>query len=317
MSAAQSICPPDEKEPPALGVGCCALDLLCTVDRYPEADTKLPIRSLVRQGGGLVATAMVTLGRLGVRSRILSGFGGDENSEFLIRELESEGIDTSPSRRAADRKARCSIIIVDAQTGSRTIFYTTQDVAAVSPNEVTPEIIGRARVVLVDTVESRAALRAAQLARAQGIPVILDAEQVDAPCVRELVEASTIVIPSARFAQAWTGSRDFKEAARQLYQELHGRSSDKIVVVTGGEQGAFGLSRSGEFHQAAFRVPVEDTTGCGDVFHGAFAYGILQGWSLPEILRFACAVAGMKCRMTGGRAGIPHLEEVMHFLAHS
>ncbi|MBI2194389.1 MAG: hypothetical protein HYU36_20620 [Planctomycetes bacterium] len=300
--------------PQALGVGCSALDLLCVIPRYPEPDVKLPIRSIVRQGGGLVATALVTLARLGVPSRLLTGIGDDENSRWLVRDLESEGVEVVPSRGAAGGRARFSIILVDAQTGSRTIFYTQEGVPETHPDEVTPGLLAGTRVILVDTVESRAGLGAARMGRAAGIPVILDAEPTGAPEIPELLEAATVLIPSSRFALEWCGGKDFRDAARRLYRQAQAGNPGKVVVVTGGAEGAYGISAEGEFDQPAFGVQVVDTTGCGDVFHGAFAYGLLHRWELPATLRFACAVAALKCRALGGRAGIPRLREVEELL---
>jgi sugar/nucleoside kinase (ribokinase family) len=63
-----------------------------------------------------------------------------------------------------------------------------------------------------------------------------------------------------------------------------------------------------------FPVRVVDTTGAGDVFHGAFLFGLLRGWEGRDILTFANAVAALKCTQMGGRAGIPRMDEVRAFL---
>ena len=84
-----------------------------------------------------------------------------------------------------------------------------------------------------------------------------------------------------------------------------------------GENGSFTLSDEGSFFQKAFKVKVVDTTGCGDVFHGAFIYGLLQNWDLKRAVKFASATAALKCRALGGRAGIPNRKEVEDFLLSS
>jgi sulfofructose kinase len=88
-----------------------------------------------------------------------------------------------------------------------------------------------------------------------------------------------------------------------------------VVVVTLGREGCICLSANDVFRQRAFRVPVVDTTGAGDVFHGGFLYGLLRGWQLPVIVRFASAVAAIKCGQLGGRDGIPSLRQVKDFLS--
>ena len=97
--------------------------------------------------------------------------------------------------------------------------------------------------------------------------------------------------------------------ARRLHQKLAAQDADKVVGVTAGSNGSYFVAREGEFHQPAFQAPVVDTTGCGDVFHGAFAYGLAKGMALRKIAEFASAVAALKCRKLGGRAGIPSLAE--------
>jgi sugar/nucleoside kinase (ribokinase family) len=90
------------------------------------------------------------------------------------------------------------------------------------------------------------------------------------------------------------------------------RLGPPVVVVTEGEHGSWCVSPEGSFHVPAFPVqPLVDTTGAGDVFHGAFLYGRAHGWDLRRALRLAAAVAAMKCRAIGGRAGIPTLEEAL------
>ena len=88
-----------------------------------------------------------------------------------------------------------------------------------------------------------------------------------------------------------------------------------VVLVTQGQAGSVCHSNGGTFHTPAFEVDVVDTTGAGDVFHGAFIHGLLQGWELGKAAEFASAVAAIKCRQLGGRAGIPTFEKTMEFLA--
>ena len=155
-------------------------------------------------------------------------------------------------------------------------------------------------------------LTAARWAREAGITVVLDADVVK-PHIPELLELTDYIVASERFAREFTGETDVKRAAGRLL-----RDGVTAVVVTAGDQGSFCASREIEFHCPAFQVKVVDTTGAGDVFHGAFDFGLLRGWDLQRTIRFASAVAAMTCRHPGGRAGIPALGEALAFLrAHS
>jgi ribokinase len=159
-----------------------------------------------------------------------------------------------------------------------------------------------------------AALQACAWAREAGVAVVADAE-VHHERMAELLERCDVIIPSEDFACEATAASDYRDAARAMF-DRHAQSSPRpVVVVTAGTRGCFGVSRAGEFHQPAFRVPVVDTTGCGDVFHGAFIYAMCQGWDLPRCAQLASATAALKCRRLGGRAGIPTRVEVDAFLA--
>jgi len=88
----------------------------------------------------------------------------------------------------------------------------------------------------------------------------------------------------------------------------------EAAVVTLGERGCVALS-DGEFiEEKGFEVDSVDTTGAGDVFHGAFLYAVLREWDIRRCCVFANAVAAMKCRRLGGRTGIPALAEALEFL---
>ena len=147
--------------------------------------------------------------------------------------------------------------------------------------------------------------------RAARRPTLIDADHYS-PEAHEVARACDYVIASHRYATLCTGSADAASAARALATEVRG-----VVVVTAGRDGAYAVAGSETWHQPAFPVPVKDTTGAGDVFHGAFMFGVLQGWELPRTLAFASAAAALKCRALGGRSGIASLAETARFLAQS
>ncbi|HYL82408.1 MAG TPA: PfkB family carbohydrate kinase, partial [Candidatus Acidoferrum sp.] len=151
-------------------------------------------------------------------------------------------------------------------------------------------------------------LQAARWAREAGIPVSLDAE--DSTELREeLFRFTDILIVSHPFSRELTGKTDLTDILRGL-----ARLGPACVGVTLGDQGSALLHRQEIVEVPAFPVDVVDTTGAGDVFHGAFLYGLLQGWKAGDILLFANAVSALKCTRLGGRAGIPRPAEVRAFL---
>jgi sugar/nucleoside kinase (ribokinase family) len=161
-------------------------------------------------------------------------------------------------------------------------------------------MIARSRILHLDGCDSQAALQAARWAREAGIPVVVDIDEVYDESTHELLRTVDYLIAASGFA----------EDPRELAE----RYGCPVVGITRGAGGAVFWSRGRRLDSAAFRVPVADTTGAGDVFHGAFIYGLLQQWSLEDTIRFAHAVAAMKCMHLGARRGIPSISEVRRFL---
>jgi ribokinase len=130
--------------------------------------------------------------------------------------------------------------------------------------------------------------------------------------MERLLRLADYLVVSESFALYFGKTDDQEAAARTLF-----RFGPRVVVVTLGHRGSLCLSREGLFRQQAFSAPVIDTTGAGDVFHGAFIYGLLRSWDLGRIMPFASAVAAIKCGKMGGRAGIPTLSQTERFLARN
>jgi ribokinase len=141
--------------------------------------------------------------------------------------------------------------------------------------------------------------------------VVADFDSSNDPRFAELLRLADHLIVSVSFARHLTGVATPARAVRALWT-----SDRQVVVVTCGDAGCWYLNQgfAAPRHRPAFAVKVVDTTGCGDVFHGAYAAGLVHGWPLAERLRFAAAAAALKATRTGGQAGIPSLTEVQAFL---
>jgi sugar/nucleoside kinase (ribokinase family) len=301
---------PAHPAPPfgVVGLGAAVVDLLGLVPHFPERDAKLAMTELSQQGGGLVGTALVAMARLGCRTRYVGRLGDDEHSAFILSEFALEGVDTSAVVRVPGERARFAFVIVEEGSGLRTILHSSHARSAVPPESLDRETILSARSLLVDSTDPPAALQCVEWMRAAGRPILIDADHYS-PEAHAVARACDYVIASHRYAAACTGRSDPAAAAHSLAAELPG-----IVVVTAGRDGAFVAARKEEWHQPALPVPVKDTTGAGDVFHGAFLFGILRGWDLRRTVAFAAAAAALKCRSLGGRAGIASLSETVQFL---
>ena len=289
----------------AVCIGHAALDLLGTTDGWPAADLKTRLRTLERQGGGPAATAAVTLARLGVPARFLGVVGDDDIGAWILADLRRSEVDASGVRVCRGRTSHLSVCVSDPVAGTRNVLWHPGDAPDLRPRELPGGALDDAGVVLCDGRHVDASLSLIRAARRRRIPTLLDAGSLR-PATRRLLGAVDVCIASHVFARDLAGSDDPERMLRAL--ELGGPS---VVGVTRGPQGAW-ARRRGErtIFVPALRVRVLDTTGAGDAFHGAFAWGLLHGRSLRWTMRFASVVAGLKCRAPGGRKALPTLAQV-------
>ncbi len=299
-----------------VGVGCCAVDTLGIYEGPIKEDQKMQVHGTSRQGGGLVATGLVAAARLGAKTRYVGKLGDDDAANFIVDEFKREGVDTSCIRRLPGASAIRTIGLVNPAKGHRTLFYCLDDAPQVDPSELAREEIVAGKVVFVDGFQLPAAIRAAQWAREAGRIVLMDAELTE-PDNDIMARYATHVVASLRYAQSRVGECNFREAAHKLYAQYADDNKDKVVGVTAGPEGSYFVTADCEFHQPGFQVKVVDTTGCGDVFHGAFAFGLSRDWDLRRTAQWASAVAALKARRLGGRAGIPTRKETEKFIAAS
>jgi sugar/nucleoside kinase (ribokinase family) len=295
-----------------LALGCVAVDDLLYVPSFPVPDSKLRVRRSERQCGGGAATSLVTAARLGSQCAFACDLGEDELSAFVRERFHQEGIDISLLRTKAGVRPIHSTVIVDDAGLTRTILYDLEG-AQGAPDDWPPvSSIQACRALRVDHFGTAGMIRAARIARDSGLPVIGDFERSEGPQFSELLALTDHLIISSPFAAALTGLSDPASIIDKLWSEERA-----IVGVTCGPEGCWYRSREeGQTvnHQPAFSVPAVDTTGCGDVFHGAYASALTRQMGSRDRILFASAAAALKAMHCGGQAGIPTLQAVEAFL---
>ncbi|OED37857.1 hypothetical protein AB833_22155 [Chromatiales bacterium (ex Bugula neritina AB1)] len=294
------------------GVGTAVVDYIGVVEHYPGPDTQIELQTFSKQPGGNVATAMVTLARLGADATFLGKFGDDELGRLVQAGLTENGVDLTRSLIEAGGSMGFAFIIVEAGSGRRTILWTGEGKSHLAADEVNREAILASRYLHLDHYSIDAAIAAAQIAREGGVQVVLDAE-AQHPGIDKLLPLVDVLIACADFACDYTGSSNCEEALAKLFDT----TAAHTVAITAGEQGSYCKTAAETHWQPAFPVEVVDTTGCGDVYHGAFIYGLLQEWPVARIAEFASAAAALNCLGLGGQSAIPDLAEVEAFLASS
>lgn len=292
-----------------LGIGTAAVDDLLLVEEYPKPDSKVDILESTRQGGGQTATALVAAARQGVMTAFCCHLGFDDLSLFTIRELEKEGVDCSPCVQTTEGNPYHSIIIVDQSNQTRTILHSGGNVCPPA-DVITPELIARTRYLFIDDNSRGSGIKAARIARSLGIPVIADVEPDPPPEYLEMLPLIDHLVIGREMAATLSGKTNLPDMATCLC------GKDRICcIVTAGEEGCW-YSIHGEpaLHVPGFKVDVVDTTGCGDVFHGAYAATLARGESVAKAVSLANASAALKTTKIGGRLGIPDLTLLQRFV---
>lgn len=300
-----------------LGFGAVAVDDLLYVDEYPPAERKVRVRHRLRQCGGLTGTALVAAARLGARCAYVGVLGDDELSRFVVDSLERERIDLSHRVRRTDARPAHSTIIVDECQKTRTIFASLGGTIGADPQLPAAELIRSASVLLIDHHGLEGTVRAVRIAHEADVQVVADFERNPGSPFWELLPLVDHLVISERFARELTG--DSIGPVRQLPERLWSAERRAVVVTCGADGGWYlGDSPKGAAqHYPAFPVEVVDTTGCGDVFHGAYAVGVAQRQDLAGSVRLASAAAALKATHRGGQAGCPRRDAVEAFLVES
>ncbi|MBZ5561199.1 MAG: ribokinase [Acidobacteriia bacterium] len=293
-----------------VGLGLNATDTVIIVRELPALGGKERVVSLSRHAGGQVATALVTCQRLGLRARYIGKVGDDDAGRFQLASLRREGVDLRHTRVARHTPTQFGYILVDQRTGERTVFWDRDRGLTVSPKELNEQAIVTARALHVDGCDVEACLQAARWARRARIPVVADLDTVYKK-VEKLFPYIDYLLASANFLPAVTGQADPFRVLEYMSREY------KIAVpgMTLGRDGALVYSDGRFIYSPGFVVETVDTTGAGDVFHGAFIYGLLAGWNLDRTLDFSNALAGLNCTALGARGGIKSRAEAEKLMA--
>jgi sugar/nucleoside kinase (ribokinase family) len=299
---------PNDKPFDVVGMGLNSVDFLCVVPAFPASNSKMRIDRFSKQGGGQVATAMVALRRWGLKVKYVGKVGSDELGQFSLDSIQQELVDTSGVTVESNASSQMAVILVERPSGDRTILWDRDVRLMYREGELRKEDICSGKILHLDGHDVRAAIQCARWAREAGISTVIDIDKVE-PGTPELIREIDFVITSSRFPIAFTGIQDREKALLELRNHTPG-----FLCATLGDEGAMALIDGKITHVKGFKVNTVDTTGAGDIFHSGFIYGLLQNWEVMEILRFANAVAGLKCRDLGGRTGIPTLEEARAFL---
>ncbi|MBU2286031.1 MAG: sugar kinase [Gammaproteobacteria bacterium] len=284
------------------------MDVTWDVDALPSGGGKTRATGFREGGGGMAANASVAAARLGARAAFWGRAGHDTAGRAMREELASLGVGVDHFRLFEGARSSVSGIVVD-RAGERMIVNFRGAALPVEAGWLPFDVVEHADAVLADPrwPEGAEALFAA--ARAKGVPTVLDGDMAEAAVFELLLPLTDCAVFAAPALAAFAGTADVEAGLR--HAQSHGCA---MAAVTLGERGVAWLDGGAMRQLPAFAVDVTDTTGAGDVFHGALAFALGAKLPLAEAFRFSSAAAALKCRQAGGRAGAPDLRATLSFL---
>jgi len=300
-----------------VGIGIAARDIMVQVDPLPGPDTKTRALGFAESGGGPVPTALVTMTRLGHECAFGGVVGDDDTARFILADLAREGIETSGVLRRPGLTSPVSVILVDGD-GRRRILECNQAALPCPAGalESAMDQVDRCRALMLDARFPEAQIEAAQRARRAGAVVMLDCGH-PRPGVEEILALADVALFSISYPRRLHGDDvDTAGFVRRLRASLAPEGL-RVAGLTLGPDGSLVTGADGEpAHVPGLKIAAVDTTGAGDVFHGAFLHELLRGAPPVDAARFANAAAGLSCRGLTGRAPLPQEDEIRRAISY-
>lgn len=295
---------------PVICLGCAFWDTIFKVDQIPRHGTKVLAEQAVQAASGMATAAATTIARLGGSVELWTRIGDDATGDAFLQNLTAEHVGTDHVRRVAGGRTWISTILVD-RTGERLVVPYADPSLDPDPAWLPLDRVAAAGAVLVDVRWIEGARALMTRARHDGVPVVLDADIAPPEILRDLIPLADHVLFSEPALLSLAPAASVEAALGAIVATL---AVDATVVgVTRGAEGALIWQRGEPDAWTVPTIPIvaRDTLNAGDVWHGAYAHGLVQGWDLDRTVRVANVAAAIKCERFGGRLGAPTLAEVL------
>ena len=295
-----------------IGFGDPFFDLVVHLPKLPETNKSCQMKEYCFQGGGNVPTACVAAARLGAKVSLIGCVGDDLFGKLGLNDLQYNGVDISKMKVKKGRKSNFSICITETEIQGKEFISKPGDFSEIKKEELDESFFASAKMLHVALI-TPAVVKACDIVHKHGGKVSIDANYYR-PYVYDHYDKIDLFIGSELYYRCFCEDKKLDPLCFEENMRLLQSYGPEIVVFTFGEEGCRGVFADRYFQQPAFCVNVADTTGAGDVFHGAFDYFYLQKYSIEECAKYASAVSAVKCTKEGGRAGIPSLSVVKKFV---
>jgi sugar/nucleoside kinase (ribokinase family) len=287
------------------------VDYLLQVEVLPKTNDLVAAVNPSWQCGGKVATAMAVLGRLNAKAGMIGVVGDDKPGTYCLEDFKRHGVDISRMVIDPGKTTTVSICLAEQSTQGRSFIGVHGTRRHLRDDDIPEDYIQTAKYLHLCQMMP-ASVHGARLAKKHGLKVAFDGDLYEKE-IEDHLDLIDIFIASEFFYKQMFDDTGLHYLEKNCFT-LRDRGPE-IVIITLGPLGSAGVYGEKFFRTPGFQVDVADTTGAGDVFHGAFLYGLLQQYDIEYAARFANGASAIKCTRQGGRAGIPQLETVNRFLA--
>lgn len=292
-----------------LCVGHASWDITVPIDKYPEENNKFRFNEKYSCGGGPASNAAYLLGKWGIDTSIAATVGSDDYGTNIKKEFQEVNVNTEYLETNYDKETSLSFVLVNKSNGSRTVFNVSKEHPALKKIDYTLNT----DIILTDGHDYAATQSA--ISKHQNAITVIDAGRAT-PEVLELCKYIKYIVCSKTFAEAVTGLRfDFENSNTlvSIYSKLQSRYPNSNIIITLEDKGCLYQLNNQIKIMPGLKVTAVDTTGAGDIFHGAFVYGLASNFDLEKALTISNIAAGLSVLKYGGRLSVPTLSEVMDY----
>lgn len=289
-----------------LCLGHASYDITIPMDKYPTENIKYRVLNRIECGGGPASNAAYLLGKWGMNTYFSGVLGNDIYGKRIKKEFENVGVDTRYIELSKKYKTTNSFIIVNKKNASRTIFaYRDKSMKMENTNiRIKPDY------ALFDGEDFEIATKV--IRNNPGCITILDAGRAKYSTIK-LGKMVNYLVASKSFAEDFTGVKiNYKDynSLVKVYNLLEKDFTANIVITLESHGCLYKIDGKVKI-MPGYKVKAIDTTGAGDIFHGAFVYALVKGYSYEDILRIANITGALSTTKIGGRYSIPDINEVL------
>lgn len=296
-------------------VGSLNMDLVMEVQRIPKIGETIKGEKMSYLIGGKGSNQAVSACRLGSKVSMIGCVGQDEFGDKMLNHLKEEGINIEGIKRKKDTFTGIATIFVTENDNSIVVIPGANDFCDKELIDKNIETIKSADILITQLeIPIETVSYALKVAKENGVKTILNPAPAS-EISKEILSNVDFITPNETEFEIISGKtfKNGNELEKEMIEWQSINSSTRLIV-TRGKDGSSYVDGYEVQTIKTIKVDVKDTTGAGDTFNGALAYGLINEISVREAVNFAGTAASLSVTKLGAQAGMPRFEEVNKIL---